>query len=148
MERLGFEKNRRIVKQYNNIREVCEIGGKRCHFRSRLEKRVAEYLELLKVSGIIKDWDYEFMNFKFPDDSWLIDFTVRENDNEIYHLEVKGHFEARDRKKLKLLFKYFPQARVLYVMQSRKDIAKMGLATKYLWWREPITVGELGRGLI
>jgi len=140
----------RLVKNYNNQRVTAIIGGKTCNFRSKLEYKVAQYLELLKRfgAGSIKDWQYEFMRFKFPDDSWLIDFTVEENDGSFWHIESKGHFGARDRKKLKLLFKYFPQAKVLYVLQNKKDIQKMGLSVKYLWWRKPILLRDLTRGII
>ena len=145
MAKMGFEKQR-FVKQYNNVRVRETVGGKECNFRSKLEYRVALYLELLKKNGSIAEWYYEFMKFQFPDDSWLIDFTIKELDGEFYHIESKGHFEARDRKKLKLLFKYFPQARVLYVFSGKKDKDRMGLSRKYCWWREPVCIQDLTRG--
>ena len=145
---MGFESNRRLRKQYNSRAEDVCIGGKSFRVRSQLEKKMAEYLQILKESGHIADWNFEFMNFKFPDNSWLIDFTITELDGNFYHIETKGHFEARDRKKLKLLFKYFPQARVLYVFQHAADKNKMGLSAKYLWWRKPVCINELTKGII
>jgi len=122
--KMGFE-NMRFRKHYNNRPETVTIGGKTINVRSQGEKKVAEYLEVLKQSGHIWEWAYEARTFRFPDDSWLIDFTVQENIGSFYHIEFKGHFEARDRRKLKLLFKYYPDARVLYVFQNRCDIRKM-----------------------
>ena len=48
-----------------------------------MESKVACYLQLLKDSGYIKDWAYEEKRFEFPDDSWLIDFTVTETEDDI-----------------------------------------------------------------
>ena len=142
MAKMGFNEPK-LAKTYNNRRERAEIGGKICNFRSQLEKRVAEILELQKISKHIKDWEYETHTFTFPDDKWLIDFVVRENDDSFYYIEAKGHFEARDRRKLKLLAKYRPEVRVLYIMQSQRDIKRMGLAgKKYLTWRKPITISD------
>ena len=148
-ERLGFEKIKRIAKNYNNQRSTCEIGGKVCNFRSKIEKKVAEYLELLKQAGHIKNWWYEQTTFHFPDDNWLIDFDVRENDDTFWYIECKGQFEARDRKKLKLLDKYRPEVKLLYVFWRKQHIEKMGLAArKYLHWRKPVTLKELTKGII
>ena len=147
-EYLGYEKNKKLAKQYNNQWVTDTIGGKLCKFRSKIEYKTALYLELLKASGEIKDWNHEFMKFKFPDDSWLVDFTITENDGNFYHYECKGRFEARDRKKIKLLFKYFPEARVLFIFYSKRDIAKVKTAEKFMWWRKPVTLRELTKGIV
>ena len=130
-ERMGFEKNKRLVKNYNNVRTVAEVGGKQCKFRSKLEYKVAQYLQMLKVSGHIKDWDFEMMNFEFPDDKWLIDFTVRNNDDTISYIEAKGRIEGRDRKKLRLVAKYYPQVIIDYVFAAKRDALKMKTSAKY-----------------
>ena len=148
MDKMGFETDRRLRKEYKNKRTTLEMDGITYNFRSKLESKVALYLQLLKDTGEIKDWWYEFMKFELGDDSWLIDFTVEENDHNFYHIEAKGHFEARDRRKLKLLFKYHPEARVLYVMQHKADVKRLGLARKYLWWRPPTWLNALTRDLV
>ena len=152
VEHMGFNEPR-LRKKYNNRRITLEFPDKTVTFRSIGESKVAQYLQLLKESNHIDDWYYEFMNFKFPNNdkpvlTWLIDFTVKENDGNFYHIEFKGHYESLDRKKLKALFDYYPEARVLYVFQSKHDVKKMGTSRKYLWWRPPTHLSELTRGII
>ena len=82
--KMGFE-TRRFQKNYNNTWVRDTIGGKEYNFRSKGEHRLAKYLELLKVSGHIRDWLYENTTFCFPSEddpvkTWLVDFDVLEND--------------------------------------------------------------------
>lgn len=109
------------------------IGGKTCNFRSKLEYKIAKYLQLLKDSGHIKDWQFEQTTFIFPDDRYLVDFDILENDGNFYYIEAKGRPDARTKRKLKLLAKYRPEVRVMLVFQNKKDIARLGLSKKYCW---------------
>lgn len=146
--KMGFGADRTFRKSYRNRPETATIGGKTCHFRSQLEIKAANYLELLKTGGHIKDWAYEQTRFEFPDDKWLIDFDVLENDGNFYYVECKGHFEARDRRKLKLLFKYKPEVKILYIFENNSDRNKIKTASKYLWWRKPVLLRELTKGIL
>ena len=49
IERMGFEKDKRIHKKYGNISETVYIGGKWLTVRSQGEKRLAQYLEMGRV---------------------------------------------------------------------------------------------------
>lgn len=125
MERMGFEKNKWIVKDYNNHRESLTIGGKSCDFRSKGEARLANYLQLLKISGHIKDWAFEQTTFVFPDDKYLVDFDVLYPDGRFGYFEYKGYFDARSRKKLKLIMKYYPEAEITMVFGSKSDARRV-----------------------
>lgn len=124
-ERMGFEKNKRFAKNFNNRPETVSIGGKECHFRSQGEIKLANYLELLKAGGHIQDWFYEQTTFVFPDDKYIVDFDVRNNDNTFEYYEYKGMFDARARRKLKLLNKYRPEIQLNLVFGNKRDAKKV-----------------------
>lgn len=121
VQRMGFEPNRKLAKEYNNKRESVCIDGKTCHFRSQLEKEFAHYLQMLKDSGHIKDWAYEQTTFRFPDSSYLVDFDVLNIDGSFEYYECKGLFEADTRRKIKLLNKYRPEVKLTLVFRKRSD---------------------------
>jgi hypothetical protein len=125
MERMGFEKNRRLQRDFKNRSETAIIGGKTCSFRSQGEIRLANYLELLKVGGHIKDWAFEQTTFHFPDDKYLVDFDVLYPDGRFGYFEYKGMFDARSRRKLKLLMKYKPEVELTLVFGSKSDARRV-----------------------
>lgn len=131
IERMGFEKNRRFVRGFNNQRITETVGGKLCRFRSKLEYAVAKYLELLKQSGHIRDWYFETKTFEFADESYLPDFWIWQNDGTQYVLEAKGHPDQRTRRKLKLMDKYYTDVPIEMVFQTKRDMNKLGTAKKY-----------------
>jgi len=125
IERMGFESNKRFAKDFNNKPEEVCIGGKSFRVRSQGEKKLALYLELLKVGGHIKEWDFEQTTFHFPDDKYLVDFDVRTNNDEPEYYEYKGLFDARSRRKLQLLQKYRPEVKLTLVFAKRSDAKKV-----------------------
>jgi hypothetical protein len=139
---------RRFRKEYRNeIQENVSIGGKCYTFKSKLEMRLAEYLQLLKDNGHIKDWWYEQTTFQFPDDKWIIDFDVRANDDTFYYIEAKGHFEARDKRKLTLLAKYKSEVVLWYVFSDNRSRKKM--SKRYICiCKRVVTISELTKGMI
>jgi len=145
-EMMGFEADRRINKKYGNITCYALIGDRSFRFRSKLEHKVAMYLEVIKNGGWIKDWDYEKTTFRFPDDKWLIDFEVRNNDDSFEYIEAKGMFDARSRRKLKLVFKYRPDAKITMVFQNKRGMQKARLSAKYA--HRFCLLSELTRGLV
>jgi hypothetical protein len=126
IEYMGFETNRKIHKKYGNISEDVVIGGKEFKVRSQGEKRLAQYLELLKIGGYIKDWAFEQTNFKTSDgDSfWLVDFDVLNNDGSFEYMEFKGAVKQQDITKLQLLFEARPEVQISFVFENRTSAAK------------------------
>lgn len=146
MAKMGFEPNQRLIMDYKNKRVTMDIAGKTYTFRSILESKVAQYLQLLKDSGHIKDWAYEQTTFKFPDDRYLVDFDVINNDGTFYYLEAKGYVTAKTKRNLRLLNKYRPEVVIDMVFQNKHDIKKLGLAKKYC--RRVCLLKELTNGMI
>lgn len=126
-ERMGFEAVKIIHKKYGNLSETSTIGGKHCNFRSRGEKRLAQYLELLKIGGYIKDWAFEQTLFKTSDGDkfWLVDFDVLNNDGTFCYYEFKGMVKQQDVTKLQLLFETRPEVKLTMVFESRISAAKL-----------------------
>ena len=96
-----------------------EIGGKRNYYRSRWEANYARYLQFLKDSGEIEDWEHEPETFWFEaimrgTRSYLPDFKVTEKETS-YFVEVKGWMDARSKTKLKRMKKYHPDVEVRLV---------------------------------
>jgi hypothetical protein len=130
-EKMGYEKNKKFAKDYNNKPKWVTIGGKTFYSRSQGERDVAEYLELLKVGKVIKDWAFEQTKFCFPSEqdpvrTWLIDFDVLENDGSFYYIEFKGLVEPDTKRKLYLLRQYRPEVKVVMVCADKKGIKKIG----------------------
>lgn len=124
-EMMGFEKNKRFKKNYNNKPETATVGDKTCRFRSQGEIKLARYFELLKYTGHIKDWAYEQTRFVFPDSSYLVDFDILNNDGTFEYYEYKGHYETDTRKKIILLNKYRPEVKLSLVFAKKADAKKV-----------------------
>lgn len=96
------------------------IGGQKHFFRSHWEVDFACYLEILKKSKNIKEWEYEPYCFWFNEikrgvRSYLPDFRVTENDGSQHYIEVKGYFDKKSLTKLKRLKKYYPEVELRMV---------------------------------
>ena len=97
------------MSKYGAQRVSREVGGKVCHFRSKLEYRYAVYLQLQKEQGYIKDWEYEplhmaieFQHGRYGNTrKYLPDFAVLTNDDVSEVHETKGMFNPIDYTKLK-----------------------------------------------
>lgn len=151
-EMMGFETNRRFVKEYNNQWVHTIIGGKEYNFRSKAEHKLARYLQLLKDSGYIKDWRYEQTKFCFPSEqdpvrTWLVDFDVLNNDGSFYYVEYKGHVEPDTKRKLLLLSQYRPEVELDMVFGNKKDMKRLGVRATACC-RRVCTLGELTRGIV
>jgi len=138
----------KITKKYNNTWVQDTIGGKDCNFRSKGEHKLAKYLELLKQSGHIKDWEYESHNFKFGNIfSWLVDFTIRNNDNTFEYFEYKGYVEPDTKRKLYAVAEYYPNAKITMVMADKRGIKKLGKRASCICKRVCL-LSELTKGII
>ncbi len=88
---------------------TAQVGEQTCNFRSKLEYRYAVYLQTLKESGHIKDWEYEplhmaieFQHGRYNNTrKYLPDFVVLNNDDISEIHECKGFFAGLDYTKLK-----------------------------------------------
>lgn len=119
-EKMGFETDRRLRREYKNQPVDACIDDRVFHFRSIFEYNWAQYLEFLKDSGEIKDWDYESKDcvFQFTDIQYTIDFVTYQNDGSKEYYEVKGDFSQKDVRRFRLLIKYYPDVIVNLVVSS------------------------------
>lgn len=108
-----------------------EVGGRRIYFASGWERKYACYLEWLKVTGRIIEWEYEPPAFWFDKPkkvggrrlsgvrrgvtSNTIDFGVTECNGEVCYHEVKGFMDARSKTRLARTKLYYPEIRVFVI---------------------------------
>jgi len=141
IEKMGFEKNRRIVKTMNNQRVTAVIGGKKCNFRSQFEYRWSKYLQFLKAAGEIKDWEYEAELFVFPGEitapvQYRPDFKVIGNKGTVVYQETKGYHDGSTNRKFQRMAKHYPDVVMELVLQSiprkgSKGANRRAVAAKY-----------------
>lgn len=103
-----------IVQKYRSRQGWREISGRRLYFRSGWEVRIALYVEHLKKTQQIKEWEYEPKTFWFEaikrgTRSYLPDFKITRPDGSHYWLEVKGYFDSKSLTKIKRFRKYYPE---------------------------------------
>lgn len=106
-----------------------DIGGKRKYFRSRWEANYARYLEFLKNSGEIAEWEHEPETFWFDGIkrgcmSYLPDFRVTNICGKIEYHEVKGWMDDRSKTKIKRMAKYFPLVTLIVIQQKEYNQIK------------------------
>lgn len=123
VEKMGFEKNKRIVKVMNNQRVTEFINDRLCRFRSKLEYNWALYLTLLMEQGEIFDWLYEPDKFYFREETqgpwqYIPDFKVFTSENEFYYQECKGYHDGQTNSKLRRFKKYNPDIEIELVLQN------------------------------
>lgn len=119
-EMLGFERDKRIHRKYGNEPQWATVGGKNYYFRSKFERRWAQYLEFLKKTDAILDWEYEPRRFYFEGVksgkvSYLPDFKVTEQNCRYWH-ECKGPLEASDVTRFKRMQAQYPDQSIVVVM--------------------------------
>ena len=126
MPHMGFEKTQ-IRRKYGNVPVHAIVGGKEVQFKSKLEYRWAQHLELLKMGGYIKDWFYEFHTFWFEGPGagprYTPDFLVRNTDNSFEYYECKGMVEKRTIDALKAMFDHRPAVRVTMVFWRKEKMS-------------------------
>lgn len=135
IEKMGFETNKRIRREFHNEPTWAQIDGQTYHFRSKFECRWAKYLQFLKERGAILDWQYEphrfyFHNPKTAPVSYLPDFLVLETYHKtVVWQECKGLLEPRDATKFQRMAEQYPKDEIELVMQR---IPKKGNAANRL----------------
>lgn len=151
-ERMGFEKNRRFIKEYNNQRVTAEVGGKEYHFRSKLEYKWAQYCQFRKEQGLIKNWAFEQTTFRFGDEKcgavkYLVDFDILNLDDTFHYEELKGYLSGRDRSKFRKVQKYYPDAQIDLIMQRIPKKRPQGLLVAEKYVRRIIDAEKIFRQL-
>ena len=150
-ERMGFETNKRFVKDYNNRRETVEIGGQVCNFRSQLEKHLAGYLELLRLGGHIKGWRFEQTTFHFNNPilkKYVMDFDVIRNDGTFYYIESKGHMDKHGKDRITVLLNERPEVELWVVFSGKPDKVKFERTKISKQCKRICLLSELTRGLV
>ena len=128
MAKMGFIKNKRFRQKYGNIPVTAIVNGRTITFKSKLEYRWAQHLDLLKTAGEIKDFFYEFHTFHFKDRpcppyEYTPDFLVRTKENELEYYETKGMLSGFDIKKFKILFDEMPYVKLTIVFARKPKIS-------------------------
>lgn len=136
---------KRGARKHNGVAGWAEIGGQRCYFRSKLERRHAEFLEIQRGAGLISAWEHEPSTFGFPGRlqapvNYKPDFRVTRpggiaeggmiwGASQEWH-ECKGHWTRRDVTKIRLMARHYPEIRILIVGTplSQADVAKVEAA--------------------
>ena len=94
---------------------------------------MAEYLDLLKLNGEIKDWDYEgklgrcgehIFHFDTRPKTYIPDFCIRNNDDSFEYWECKGAVTKYTIDKFEQLHEYRPEVKITLIF--RKEPAKKG----------------------
>lgn len=141
MSKMGFDEPALSVEYRGVEKGWATVGGKTCYFKSKLERRWAQYLELLNLLGEIHDWEYEPVKFEFGKIRsgtvfYTPDFWVSTGPMEHIWHEVKGHLTQKDVTKFRRMQKYHPNELLILVMQREPKKANacriLGNAEKYV----------------
>lgn len=115
-----------LSTEYVGVRQFwAVVGGKRHYWKSNYEYRWAQYLEILKVAGEIIDWEYEPTRFYFAEIKsgtkiYKPDFKVYLRGTLNYHIwhECKGHLHQKNLTQFHRMQIYYPNQRIILVMQN------------------------------
>lgn len=123
MAKMGFEENRRIVKEVRCTTVKAIMNGVKYRFRSKFEYHWAQYLEILRKSKQIIKWEYEteryyFFNEKTAPVQYNPDFKLTMPDGSILLQETKGHHDGSTNRKLQRMSKHYPEVKIELVLQN------------------------------
>jgi len=109
-----------INRGSKNSKWVTFGEEKRYYLRSKYEIKYAAYLEYLKTTENIKDWEYEpdtfwFESIKRGVRSYKPDFKIIYYNDTILYVEVKGYWDSKSLTKIKRFKKYYPDKKILTV---------------------------------
>ena len=151
MERMGFEKNRRFARDFNNQRQTVQYGDKVCNYRSKLERRIGDYLEMLKIGKHIKDWAYEQTVFRFKNvvlQKYIMDFDVIRPDGTFFYIEAKGMMDKHSRDRIIVLLDERPEVELWVAFSNKRDKVKFERTKISRQCKRVCVVSELTRGLL
>lgn len=128
----------------------CEYGERRFYARSRAEANHAAVLEMQRKAGAILDWRHEPRRYLFPNRTvapcfFLPDFEVTALDGSKHLVEVKGRWQTRDRSRVILMARHYPDVEVRFVgaMPDASLLARIA-AARALTYREREQVARRG----
>lgn len=150
---MGFEKTR-VRREFRNHKHTVCIGGKTFSVDSDLEERYARYLEILKQSGNIIDWNRNGIAFEFRGavrgpTVYTPDFRIQTGNGEQYH-ETKGYLEGRDITKYRRMREFYPDVQVHLIMQRMPKRGKMvnRIASARKYCARVASFREVTRGIV
>lgn len=124
--------------KYGNQPVEAIVDGRWVKFKSKLEYRWAQHLDLMKTAGLKKDFFYEFHTFRFKGENapkeYTPDFLVRNNDNSFEYFECKGLLQKYDLDKFKALWDERPDVKLTIVFwrKPRLSVQKQNKLKRYL----------------
>jgi hypothetical protein len=117
-------------------------NGKTYYTRSGWENNYCSYLDWLKTTGEIRDWEYEPLPryefiikegsvFRALSLGYLPDFKVINNDGSFYLVELKGRRQGM--MKLKRMKKFYPKIKIELIEQKDYNILKRKVGKMLNW---------------
>lgn len=132
-----------IRYEWHNQPQNVIINGRQFEFKSKIEYKWAQYLQMLLELGAIEFWDYEPKRFEFKERYrrrrvYTPDFVVREKFQglmqTVYH-EVKTALRQTDVMRFKLMHYDFPMVNMVLVLpccRTGRQAILRGNALKYV----------------
>ena len=128
--------------EWRNQEQTVDIGGTTYRFKSKVEYRWAQYLDMMYNLGAIQYWEYEPTTFEFGERwrkrrQYTPDFLVKEDGDEYYY-EIKCALRQTDITRFRCLHNDFPDERIILVIfgpENTRSAKKMRLranANKYV----------------
>lgn len=125
--------------QYSRVKKgKITIEDKTFFARSRWEANVAAYLQYLKESNLIADWEHEAQEYRFEAIkrgvmSYLPDFKVTRLNGSFYLIEVKGYMDDKSKTKLNRMKKYFPNV-FIDLIEAKRYKQLQENSKLFKWW--------------
>jgi hypothetical protein len=125
--------------QYSRVKKgKVTIEDKTFFARSRWEANVAAYLQYLKESELITDWEHEAEEYRFEEIkrgvmSYLPDFKVTRLNGSFYLIEVKGYMDDKSKTKLNRMKKYFPDI-FIDLIEAKRYKQLQENSSLFKWW--------------
>jgi hypothetical protein len=124
-------------------RETYDFGDKTYTFRSGWELNYSFYLQWLKTTGEIKDWEYEplpryeFIVTEFGRQralslGYLPDFKVTNNDGSFYLVEIKGRMQGK--RKLQRMKRFYPEIKIELIQAKEYNELKRKVGKMLNWY--------------
>lgn len=117
-------KDRIIHYDWHNKPQNVVIDGREFKFKSQIEYRWAQYLQVLKDIGAIIDFEYEPKQFEFKERFrhkrvYTLDFSVTEEERykivTVYH-EVKTSLRQTDIRRFRYMNMDYPDIRMVLIL--------------------------------
>ncbi len=138
-DKMGFGKDRLFRRKFGNEPRHVMIGEREFHFKSKLEYRYAQLLEILREQGYYASWDYEPDVFTFEDEVrgakiYTPDFRITLNSGDFEYHETKGMLSGSDVTKFKRTAKYYPKVDItlVFMKSNKRQANRIRTAMKYV----------------